>query len=123
MREGLRIWINHTNAWKNHPRSAQANHWESARSLPLEDAVTTVLERDPSKKSDGSAEYNPRKMKVLPQPFSKVPSSRRIVFSRPIDEIREVSEGLFDRTDEKPGVIGDQCFQLVLEKMRAVEEK
>jgi len=119
MREGLRVWINHTNAWKNHPRAAQAEYWKSARPLMLEGVVSAVLERKPVKRRDGSVEYNPRKKKVLPQPASKVPSSRRIVFSRPADEIREVSAGLFDRPDQEPGVVGDQCFHLTLEQLRA----
>jgi hypothetical protein len=54
----------------------------------------------------------------LPEPDDKKPSSRRIVFSRPLEEIRVVSKALFDTYDEKPGVVGDKCFALVLVKAK-----
>jgi hypothetical protein len=118
MKEGLRVWISHTNAWKNHPKSDQAEYWNTAQPLSLHEAVKSVLKRGVTEKLDGSCEYNPAKKKVLPQPPSKTPSSRRIVFSRPIEEIRDVSKALFDRADEKPGVVGEKCFEVVLERSR-----
>ncbi len=123
MREGLRVWINHTNTWKNHPRSEQSKYWESARPLSLAKAVESVVSRDVTNKQDGGIEYNPTKKKVLPVPDTKKPSSRKIVFSRPIEEIRTVSSALFDRDDEAPGVVGDKCFYIVLEsaQQRKVE--
>lgn len=123
MREGLRVWINHTNTWKNHPRSDQSKYWESARPLSLAKAVETVVARDVTNKQDGGIEYNPTKKKVLPVPDTKMPSSRKIVFSRPLEEIRTVSNALFDRDDEAPGVVGDKCFHIVLEsaQQRKVE--
>src|SRR6266540_776622 len=59
MKEGLRVWINHTNAWKNHPRSNQAQYWEAAKPMSLLDAVKAVLKRGATEKPDGSHEYNP----------------------------------------------------------------
>lgn len=122
MREGLRVWINHTNNWKNHPRSDQTKYWESARPLSLAEAVLTVGARDMIHRTDGGIEYNPTKKKVLPVPDTKSPSSRRIVFSRPIEEIRIISKALFDRDDEAPGVIGDKCFHIVLESAKKDDE-
>mgnify|MGYP003606962267 CR=1 FL=1 len=118
MKEGLRVWINHTNTWKNHPRSNQAAFWEKAEPMSLQNAVKAVLKRGATEKPDGSHEYNPTKRKVLPQPPNKTPSSRRIVFSRPIEEIRDVSKMLFDREDEKPGIVGEKCFELALGRSR-----
>lgn len=118
MKEGLRVWINHTNAWKNHPRSNQADYWENAEPMSLHEAVKVVLKRGATEKQDGSREYNPAKRKVLPQPPNKTPSSRRVVFSRPIEEIRDVSKMLFDREDEKPSIVGEKCFELALVRSR-----
>ena len=118
MKEGLRVWINHTNTWKNHPRSNQTEYWKTAEPMSLHDAVKAVLKRGATEKQDGSHEYNPAKRKVLPQPPNKTPSSRRIVFSRPIEEIRDVSKMLFDREDEKPGIVGEKCFELALVRSR-----
>ena len=118
MKEGLRVWINHTNAWKNYTKSDQREYWETAEPMSLHEAVKTVLKRGVSEKPDGSREYNPAKKKVLPQPPNKTPSARRIVFTKPIEEIREVSKTLFDREDEKPGIVGEKCFEYVLGRSR-----
>lgn len=121
MREGLRVWINHTNAWKNHPRTDQSQHWKDARPLPLSAAVETISKRDVTNKQDGGIEYNPAKKKVLPKPATQKPSSKKVVFSRPLEEIQLISDFLFDRDDESPGVIGDKCFEIVLGDAQAKE--
>ena len=118
MKEGMRVWINYTNRWKNHPRSDQSKYWDTARSLSLREVVATVGTRLKAKKSDGRIEYNPQKAKVIPEPPDRKPSSRRIVFSRPLEEIKLVSRALFDWADEKPGIIGDKCFAMVLAKIQ-----
>ena len=114
MKEGMRVWISYTNNWKNHPRSDQTKYWENAKSLPLRRTIELVSTRDSAIKADGHIEFNPQKQKVIPIPPTKKPSSRRIVFSRPVEEIRTVSKALFDSFDEKPGVVGDRCFELAL---------
>jgi hypothetical protein len=116
MKEGMRVWISYTNQWKNHPRADQSNFWDDARALPLRAAVAAVVSRAAAKTTADQVEFNPQKAKVLPEPPGKTPSSRRIVFSRPIEEIRLVSKMLFDVDDEKPGIVGEKCFELTLTK-------
>jgi len=123
MREGLRIFITHTNAWKNHPRSDQTRYWKSAKPLQLAEAVEALETREPTKKQDGGIEFDPKRKKVLPIPKTKVPTSRRITFSRPKGEIEEVSSALFDTADENPGIVGEQCFELILEQIREEDEE
>jgi hypothetical protein len=118
MKEGMRVLISYTNQWKNHPRADQSTHWQGARSLPLREAIAAVASRPAVKRSDGQVEFNPQKSKVLPEPVGKTPSSRRIVFSRPVEEIRLISKMLFDTDDEKPGIVGDRCFELTLTKAK-----
>lgn len=118
MKEGMRIWISYTNQWKNHPRSDQSGYWEDAQPLPLREAVAAVASRTSAKRSEGFIEFNPQKSKVLPEPKDRTPSSRRIMFSRPIEELRLVSRMLFDDPDEKPGIVGDKCFDLQLTKAK-----
>jgi hypothetical protein len=123
MREGLRVFINHTNTWKNHPRSDQEKYWESAKPLSLAKAIDAIVDtREVTKKQDGGIEYNPAKKHVLPVPATKKPSSKRIAFSRPIEEIRMVSNALFDREDETPNIVGDKCFQIALEHAKENKE-
>ena len=118
MKEGMRVWINYTNSWKNHPRSDQTEHWETAKPLPLRKTIEVVSKRENAVKSNGVIEFNPQKRKVIPMPPTKKPSSRRIVFSRPVEEIKSVSKSLFDSFDEKPGVVGDKCFEIVLNEVQ-----
>lgn len=118
MKEGMRIWISYTNQWKNHPRSDQSSPWEDARPLSLSKAIAAVASRATAKRSDGHIEFNPQKTKVLPEPAGKTPSSRRIVFSRPAEEVRLVSKALFDTDDERPGIVGEKCFELALTKAK-----
>lgn len=118
MKEGMRIWISYTNQWKNHPRADQSSHWEDARPMPLSKAIETVASRKSTRKTDDAIEFNPQKAKVLPEPEDKKPSSRKIVFARPAEEVRLVSKMLFDDPDEKPGIVGDKCFEMQLTKAK-----
>jgi hypothetical protein len=118
MKEGMRVWINYTNSWKNHPRSDQTKYWETAKSLPLRKTVELVSTKEHAVKKDGAIEFNPQKRKLIPMPPTKKPSSRRIVFSRPIEEIKAVSKFIFDSYDEKPGSVGDKCFEMVLQEVQ-----
>lgn len=121
MKEGMRIWINYTNAWKNHPRSDQTQYWEKAKPHPLRTTINMVSQREKAIKPSGVIEYNPQKQKVFPLPPTKKPSSRRIVFSRPIEEIELVSKSLFDTYNERPGSVGERCFELVLSEVEKEE--
>lgn len=122
MKEGMRVWISYTNQWKNHPRSDQTSFWDDAQPLPLSGAIAAVIERKGVKKSEVHIEYNPQKAKVLPEPEGITPTTRRVVFARPIEEIRLVSKLLFDADDEKPGIVGDRCFELTLARAKKKEE-
>lgn len=122
MKEGMRVWISYTNKWKNHPRSDQTVHWESAHPAALRQAITDVASREGAIRPDGRIEFNPQKRKVLPEPADAKPNSRRVIFSRPIEELRTVSRALFDISDEKPGIVGDKCFAMVLEEVRRAED-
>jgi len=119
MKEGMRIWISYTNDWKNHPRADQTCYWEDSTPMPLSKAIEMVVSRQSAKKSEGVVEFNPKKINVLPRPDEKKPSSKRIVYSKPAEDVRLVSKLLFDNPDEKPGVVGDECFNLQLNIAKA----
>lgn len=121
MKEGMRIWVNYTNDWKNHPRSDQSKHWESAKALSISETVSRISSHSLAKRSGTTLELNPLKQKILPVPASKTPTSRRIVYARPIEEIKLVSKMLFDRTDEKPGLVGEKCFEALLDQAQKAD--
>jgi hypothetical protein len=132
MKEGMRVWISYTNDWKNHPRSDQQSYWQDAQPLSLSKAIEAVASRKTAKKSSVSneageasevVEFNPRKNNVLPKPEEKKPSSRRIVFSRPAEDVRLVARMLFDDPDVKPGSVGDECFNIQLARARPSKKR
>ena len=112
MKEGMRVWINYTNMWKNHPRSDQTHFWDDAKPMSITKAIEKVSTRKGVQKRSGIIEYNPQKAGVLPKPSEKKPSSRRVIFSRPSEEIRRVAVLLFDDPEVKPGIVGDECFRI-----------
>ncbi len=118
MKEGMRIWITYTNQWKNHPRSDQSSHWESAKAMPLSQAIEAVSTRALTKKVNNTIEFNPQKAGVLQSRRIRNRPSQKIVFSRPAEEIRLVSKLLFDDPGEKAGVVGDKCFELQFDKAK-----
>lgn len=121
MKEGMRVWIDYTNQWKNQASSEQqqAGHWEDARPMPLREAIAAVAQRKGAKKSeDEGVEFNPKKNKVLPEPPHKNPSTRRVTFSKPAEEIRIVGKALFDDENAAPGAVGEKCFDLALAKAK-----
>lgn len=119
MKEAMRAWTSYTNKWKNHPREDQAAHWVDARPMSLGQAIETVALRVSSTRRDAALEFDPRKVPgAFPEPEGSTPSSRRIVFSRPLEEVRLVSSLLFDEPNEKPGIVGDQCFELQLTRAK-----
>ena len=86
--------------------------------MSLSRAIEVVSARSATRKIADAIEFNPQKAKVLPEPEDKKPSSRKIVFSRPAEEVRLVSKLLFDDPDEKPGIVGDKCFEMQLTKVK-----
>jgi hypothetical protein len=121
MKEGMRVWIDYTNQWKNQAgaEQQQTRHWEDARPMPLRLAIEAVAQRAATRKlDDEGVEFNPKKSKVLPEPPNKTPSSRRVTFSKPVEEIRLVGKALLDDENAKPGVVGEKAFDLALTKAR-----
>lgn len=121
MKEGMRVWIDYTNQWKNQAgaEQLQARHWEGARPMPLRMAIEAVAQRKATRKlDDEGVEFNPKKNKVLPEPPNKMPSSRRVIFSKPAEEVRLVGKALLDDENAKPGNVGEKAFDLALARAK-----
>jgi len=85
--------------------------------MSMSKAIEAVALRATVKKGGYVLEFDPRKVKgALPEPKGSTPSARRIVFSRSVEEVRAVSKMLFDEPNEKPGIVGDRCFEIQLVK-------
>jgi hypothetical protein len=124
MKEGLRVWINYTNKWKNHPQSDQLPFWKDAHLRALSQVVEQVASRPNVTKLRGAIEFNPQKQPggSFPQPKGDRPSSRRIVFTRPNEDIKFISNALFESSDIKPSQVGEACFDTILSAEKSKTE-
>jgi hypothetical protein len=121
MKDGMRVWIDYTNQWKNQAEAEQqqARDWGDARPMSLSAAIDVVAQRKGAKRSDAEGiEFNPKKNKVLPVPPHKTPSDRRVSFMKPAEEIRLVGKLLLEDENAVPSVVGAKCFDLALGKAR-----
>lgn len=116
MKDGLRLMVTYTNAWKNHKRQEVAKEWEKCDLLPADDIVTKLKTWDREKGAE--YEFHPFKRKVIGRPEGTQATTRRIVFARPIEDIQAVSQHLFDTDDKRPAEVGEQCFDVQLRAAR-----
>jgi hypothetical protein len=111
--EGLRECTDFTNKWKGMEDEA-SQYFEQAK---RKDARTEI---DLAAKH-GSPVRGGKKAKklaaALPIPEKRNPM-RRISFTRKEEQIRRVSEYLFDESDQKPSVVGQECFDRTLKAAR-----
>jgi hypothetical protein len=118
MKEGMRVWTSHTNKWKNHARLDQYPLWVGARAVTMREAVAAVAARRGLPADHVPLEYNPAKEKLLESPPTSSPSSRRITFSRPREQIAELASALLDDATTPPGRVGEACFDQQLAAVR-----
>ena len=63
------MWVSYTNAWKNHPRADQTEHWKHAKALPIRKVIESVAQRPAAIRSGRVIEFNPIKQGVMPIVF------------------------------------------------------
>ena len=113
MTKAMKIWVRHTNRWKNRNRGEQASYWRGTQPVTIAEAIDIVSKRI-DVKEEGKLEYNPEKNNVLPRPEVDNSDEKRIVFLRPQHEIRTVSNFLFEDPHKSPTDVGRECFERTL---------
>lgn len=110
MRQGLKKFTSYTNKWKDDPIEERKVSKNSEK-LELQQIFSKVPEGAwlKVKNRHNELKFSPD----LPEPSKKKPV-RRIVFTRAIAEIEQVSEFLFDDSSVKPSDVGSKCFEKVL---------
>ena len=111
MKQGMKIFTNYTNKWKDNVQESQ-RHIESGNSQTLDKIKKEVetLKMNPVRKFGlKGKQFNPN----LPLP--KPNESTRISYSKNLDEIQTVQRYLFEEKEVKPSVVGEKCFDLILE--------
>jgi hypothetical protein len=111
--EGLRECTAFTNKWKGMETEANALFEQSERKDARTEVQlaarhgTAVRGRKNARKSSAS----------LPVPEQRNPT-RRISFTRKEDSIQKVSDFLFGERDQKPAIVGQECFDRTLKASR-----
>ena len=116
MREGMRIFINYTNKWKGRAEESK-KHVEGAKALPfyeVKEGAKTLNFTSTRKSVPKGDQYKP----TLPEPKKPESKKRRISFVKNVDEVKCVADYLFDDEDETPSVVGEHCFDLILQEAR-----
>ena len=111
--EGLREFTNFTNKWKGMEEEANPL-FEQAAKKDVRTQVTLASKH--GSKIRGRA--NAKKFTAnLPQPEVRNPL-KRITFTRKEDIVRKVSRYLYGDSDQKPSIVGEECFDRVLKESK-----
>ena len=114
MREGMKLFTDYTNRWKGRTEETR-EHFAAGSPLSLSaiKAKTSDLKFNPARRSlPGSSQYKPS----LPIPKKQNPRNRRISFTKEVDEVAIVAEHLFGDAQEKPSIVGEKCFDILLQE-------
>ena len=114
MRDGMKLFTDYTNQWKGRTEEIKS---QFAAGTPL--ALSAIKERSteiklsPTTRSiPGASQYRP----PLPKPERRNPRSRRISFTKEVDEVAMVAEHLFGDPRTRPSEVGEKCFDILLQE-------
>lgn len=116
MQEGLRLFTSHTNRWKRKDRKEELGYFKYAESSDIANVTKKIPDDVWTKVKPRGESYNERKYQPnLPKPSTRNPK-KKIAFTKLVSEIERVSEFLFEERDIKPSMVGEECFNYVLEE-------
>ena len=113
MREGIKLFTNYTNHWKNDAD-------ESKRQI----ALGTPYTLDEIKKEVEALKMNPVKSglkgeqfkRPLPRPKPKEPTKKQIAYRKDSEDIQTVQRYLFGDQEVSPSKVGEECFDQMLKE-------
>ena len=114
MREGMALFTGHTNRWKSRPSEIreQFASGEIATLSQLKDGIMGVSTSQSTVPFSSGRQFKP----TLPVPQRQDARTRRISYTKPIEDVRTVAEYLFDDSEQNPSEVGGECFDLVLQE-------
>ncbi len=116
MREGMRLFTDYTNKWKDRAKESR-KHIDAGSPLSFEQIKEQSRQlkfKRVTKSVPAGEQYRPS----LPMPPSLDGSKRRISFTKSVTDVQVVSEHLFDDSDRDPSEVGEKCFDLQLEEAK-----
>lgn len=112
MRDGMKLFTNYTNQWKKRPRERLEREQASTSATtvqPKEIVNSPAFQFTKVRKPVGGEVSRPS----LPTPPA-IYTDNWIRFSRPISEIRRLSQIFFGIPDAPPSEVGEECFTRAL---------
>ncbi len=116
MRDGMRLFIDYTNAWKEREKEAKS-HILGKKAFSLDEIKTKISKFRKTVGAVKGFQYTPH----LPMPAKPKNNVVRIRFQRNAEDIRCVAEYLSLDADEDAAVVAEKCFNLILEEARSNE--
>jgi len=115
MREGMRLFIDYTNKWKDDLQTSK-NHIKTGDLLTLENIKERANSLNFNAVRSGllGKQFKPN----LPMPINVNQKKKSIAFYRDVKEIKLVSEYLFAREDISTSKVGEGCFDKILKEAR-----
>ena len=126
MKDGVKRFIDFTNKWKGRLQET-GPQFKNAKPVPAAEVPNAIPETSYSrvgKKSrlaedSASAEEHKPELPLPPRETT----TRKIVFTKTVDEIREVAEAVLDNKDAAPSAVGEECFDRTLASTRRTRKK
>jgi hypothetical protein len=112
--EGLKVFTTFTNKWKGMEDKAAPFFEVAAKRDARRDIRLAVDHGTAVRNVEGARKYKPQ----LPLPESKNPR-KRISFVRDQEEVEKVSNHLFQERGVNPSLVGEACFEKVLQEARS----
>ena len=113
MREGMQIFTNYTNKWKDNVSESKA-HIESGKPHTLDEIKKEAkgLKLNSVKKGLKGKQFKPE----VPLPKPEESTVKRISYSKELDDIQKVQEHLFGEEEVTPSKVGEECFDQMLKE-------
>ena len=113
MRDGMQVFTNYTNKWKDKAGESQ-RHIASGSPYTLDEIKKEAekLKLNPVKSGLRGAQFKPK----LPLPELKEPTQKQISYSKDSDDIQTVQNYLFGEEEVRPAQVGEECFDQMLKE-------
>ena len=112
MRDGMKMFTDYTNQWKGRTPETR-DQFAAAELLSLTQIKQTTSElqlRNVLRSVPGARQFRP----VLPKPERQNPRSRRITFTKEVDDVAVVAEHVLGDSRATPSAVGETCFDIFL---------
>lgn len=118
IREGLKLFTSFTNRWKSRDGKEQLSIQSGgSKNVPLTEVVN-LIPKEKWKPVRGAGNENARRfVPNLPMP-PKESKDQRITFTRPIEEIKTISQFYFEHDLASPKEVGERCFDEALRRTK-----